>query len=355
VTLSSASPAGMLASAHSFDIADPRWLRFLEARADAHPFHHPAWTQLLCDCYGYRSFALALADGAGTVMAGLPIVEVDRWPGGRRWIALPFSDVCPPLLSPNVEPREFAAALADARSRAGASSLEVRAPLEDSASYPYSNAVLHTLELAADSDAVFATFHHSQVRRNVRRAERERLEVRMGQAATDLTRTFYELHVQTRRRLGVPVQPRRFFTELWARMLEPGLGWLALAYSGNRPVAGAVFLAWQRSITYKFGASDPAFWRLRPNHLLFWSAIRRGCEDGYRHFDFGRTDLADHGLRAFKDGWGTREERLVYSTLADRAPQHRDGRWLGLARGILRRSPAWACRAAGEVLYRFAA
>jgi CelD/BcsL family acetyltransferase involved in cellulose biosynthesis len=332
---------------------DARWSRFLDLRSEALPFHHPAWATLLAECYGYRPFVLGLVDGAETVVAGVPVAEI-RHLRRRRWVSLPFTDVCPPLLSERVDADRFAEMLGEARRGAGATSLELRAPLAEPAAYAYSDAVLHTLELESDPDAVFARFHHSQVRRNVRRAEREGLELRVAERESDLTETFYNLHLQTRRRLGVPVQPRRFFRKLWAHLLESGLGWLTLVYFKERPVAGAVFLAWQRSITYKFGASDPAFWRLRPNHLIFWSAIRRGCEDGYRSFDFGRTDDEDRSLRAFKDGWGTSEERLVYTVLADREPQRGAGRPLRLCRPVLRRSPAWACRAVGELLYRFA-
>jgi CelD/BcsL family acetyltransferase involved in cellulose biosynthesis len=335
------------------ELGEARWGKYVGSRPDALPFHHPAWGELLAESYGYRPFALALADANGALVAGLPVIEVRGLLGKRRWISLPFTDVCPPLLSPGAEDR-FAGALAAARAGAGVASFEVRSTLPEAVAYHRSDAVFHTLELGPDPEAVFSTFHRS-VQRNVRLARRDNVVVRLGESASDLTRTFYDLHLQTRRRLGVPVQPRRFFEGLWARLLEPGLGWLLLAYSGTEAVAGAVFLAWQRSVTYKYGASNPAFWRLRPNHLVLQTAIQRSCEDGYRRFDFGRSDVGDSGLRDFKGGWGTHEEALVYSTIAERPPAPGRGRATGVARGVLRRSPAWACRAAGELFYRYAA
>jgi lipid II:glycine glycyltransferase (peptidoglycan interpeptide bridge formation enzyme) len=71
-----------------------------------------------------------------------------------------------------------------------------------------------------------------------------------------------------------------------------------LAYADSKAVAGEVFLNWNRILTYKFSASDPAHWPSRPNHALLWHAIRRGCENGYRLFDWGK-DLDDTGLRTF--------------------------------------------------------
>ena len=121
-------------------------------------------------------------------------------------------------------------------------------------------------------------------------------------------------------------------------------------------MAAAFFLAGNGTVIYKFGASDDAAWKLRPNHLLFWHAIRAACEEGYDTFDFGRTDAGHDSLAAFKRSWGAREEALTYSALGQQSssdPGHGTaGRLLG---GLIRHSPPFVCRAAGELLYRFVA
>jgi len=214
--------------------------------------------------------------------------------------------------------------------------------------------VTHALHLGGDAEAVRRTFSKSQVQRNIKRAEREPIALRRADAAGEVVEAFYGLHLRTRRRQGVPVQPRRFFELLWSRILEPGLGFVLLAYSGPTPVAGAVFLTWGSTVTYKYGASDTAFLRFRPNHLIFWEAIRWACESGYGTFDFGRTDVANTGLREFKSGWGTREEPLCYTGVgAPTGPSsERVQRGIG---AVIRRSPPWVCEALGTAFYRFAA
>jgi hypothetical protein len=86
-----------------------------------------------------------------------------------------------------------------------------------------------------------------------------------------------------------------------------------------------------------------------------WTAIKWGCENGYHTFDFGRTDLSDEGLRAFKNGWGTREEPLVYSVITDRPPQPSSGRLKRSMAAVIQRSPTWVCRLIGELFYQYAA
>ena len=336
-------------------VSDARWESFVAANRDALAFHRSCWSELLADCYGHRPFVLAVLDG-DDVAAGIPVIEI-RARRRPRWVSLPFTDACPPLLTPSVASDAFAAALDATRSGAGIGAFEIRSAAQAAAAHRRCVAVTHTTSLSAQADILLARFHRSQVQRNIRRAEREsKLTIRHAVRARDLTKTFYGLHLQTRRRLGMPVQPRRFFEALWSHVLAPGHGWLLLAETADHtPVAGAVFLGGTPTLTYKYGASDAHYWGLRPNHLLFWHALRRACEDGYESFDWGRTDLDDGGLRTFKSGWAADESSLVYTTFADAAPRPGSGRALAAARVVLRRSPPVACRLAGELLYRYAA
>jgi hypothetical protein len=250
----------------------------------------------------------------------------------------------------------LALALANARKAARLRSFEVRAELPaGDGVHLRSDAFTHTTALSGDKDAVFASFHPSQVQRNIRRAKKEQVVVRSAEEMADLTRVFYRLHVQTRRRLGMPVQPRRFFEAIWRHLFVPGYGRLQLAYSGTRPIAGAVFLTGNNVLTYKYGASDPAFWNLRPNHLVFWTALQWASETGFTEFDWGRSDAADKSLREFKSYWAGNEKPLVYSTLANGTPKEESPRAMNIGRTVLRRSPTWVCRAAGELFYRYAA
>jgi CelD/BcsL family acetyltransferase involved in cellulose biosynthesis len=339
-----------VSEARVLELDDARWRAFVELANGALPFHHPAWAQLVADCYGLKAFAFALCDG-GDVIAGVPMIEVGRM--HPRWIALPFTDRCPPLAG-GEQLGELATALDEERRTRSLARVEVRSPLGGlPATFPIQTAaVLHRRRLDGDTDALFRSLPAS-VRRNVQAAMRHGVTVRRAETGEDLTRTFYALHVETRRRQGLPVQPRRFFEALWDRMIEPGLGSLLLAFLGPTPVAGAVFLAWRGGVTYKYGASRTAFWRLRPNDLIFWTALSSAAQDRCTDFDLGRTDADNAGLRRFKSSWAT-EERLVYSSVGApvAAPSFRPPR---LAAAVIRHSPPWVARLTGELFYRFAA
>jgi CelD/BcsL family acetyltransferase involved in cellulose biosynthesis len=276
--------------------------------------------------------------------------------GRRKWVALPFTDYCPPVVSDSANLSEVAVALDAARREKCIPRFEVRAGLDIAESYAPVVAVRHTLELNSQPEVVFRTFNRSQTQRNIRKAQREGVvALRRGTSMQDLTRVYFDLHLETRRRQGVPTQPRRFFEHLWRELLEPGHGFLLLASADGRPIAGGVFLTWKDTVVYKFGASSSRFWSLRPNNLLFWEAIRWSCEQGFRVFDFGRTDLANRGLRNFKDNWGTQESPLRYSVISDAAPKSLGPTLPRPVSAVIRMSPTWLSRMLGELLYRVAA
>lgn len=338
------------------ELTDPRWASFVAGHPKAMPFHHPDWARLVAGCYGFRAFALALTDMTGTIRAGLPVVEVRHFPSGPKWVSLPYTDYCPPLASAGQEQEELASALQQASSTASVRRIEVRGPLAGG-SATGATAFRHVLALSRDPAEVYARFHRSQVQRNIRRAEREGLTVRTATRPEDLIGTFYRLHLRTRRRQGVPVQPRRFFRLLWEHAISTGLGSVLIVEASGQPIAAGVFLAWNGTVVYKFGASDASTWSLRPNHLLFWHAIRAACEQEYRWCDFGRTDAGQAGLRNFKLSWGAVEEPLVYRALGGKpAPASAgDGMATRVLGPVIRHGPLLLCRAFGETLYRYVA
>ncbi len=336
---------------------DQAWLDFVANDPGVCPFHHPAWAQLIAECYRFRAFGLALTDAGGRLIAGVPVVEKRGLLGGRRWISLPFTDVCPPLVGGDCRLQARLEVEIDAAMQeAGVGRVELRAtPASDSA-FAFDAGIRHTLQLNHDPETVYSRFKPKQVRHAIRYAERSGVTVSQAEREEELSRVFYTLQTATRRRLGVPVQPRRYFSLFWRRIVEPGLGFVLVARIRERPIAAAVFLAWKGTVVYKYSASDATAWSLRPNNAVLWHAIRWACENGYSTFEFGRTDRANEGLSAFKRGWGTEEASLAYAAIGQvAAGPPGAGRVSGLARGVIRRSPSLVCRAVGEMLYRYAA
>jgi CelD/BcsL family acetyltransferase involved in cellulose biosynthesis len=338
---------------HSIDpIADPRWLTFVEGNPTAEIFHHPLWLELLRSQYGYELQARCVADGGG-IEAGVPIARIDSRLTGRRLVSLPFSDICSPALAPGADPAAMdvlGRALVEESASSGLD-LTVHGPLPHAPdAFVQHRFYRHLLSLAGDPAEVERRYSKSQVRRGIKKAKREglRWERRTDAAALD---AFYALHLGTRRRLGVPTQPKRFIRR-FEGLFAAGLGFVGLILDGGRPIAAAVFLTHNGTVTYKYGASDARALGKRPNNLLFSEAIRWACAAGFQTLDFGRTDLDNEGLRSFKRSWGASEVELSYTYLTESEPRPDQGARDRVVAATIRRSPAIVGRLAGEALYR---
>jgi CelD/BcsL family acetyltransferase involved in cellulose biosynthesis len=336
-------------------LEDSAWRRFVAAQPMATCFHQPEWARTIADSYRYPAFVVAHRDASGDIVSGLPLVEVRGPSGRRRWVCLPFSDECAPLAVPG-HSAETIVRQADAlRRQRGVAELQVRSDLGHGVGSAELVAVTHTAALRAPRDGEPALPRtRASVRRHVATARRSGVQVRFAESAEDLVQTYYRLHVETRRRQGVPVQPRRYFQLLWDRMILPGRGFVVLADADGRAVAGGVYLLGGATVTYKYGASDPASWALRPNHAVMSTAIAWATDHGYSSFDFGRTDLDNVGLRQFKESWGAVERPLRYTAFSRHVGYDRGRRATQVLSPVIRHCPAFVCRGLGEVLYRYA-
>lgn len=331
-------------------VADPRWAEFLARCPEALIFHDPAWLGLLRDQYGYELSAWCVVHD-GEVVAGLPVARVQSRLTGKRLVAVPFCDLCGPLTAEGAGPGAAEALRSEITSQriAAGLDLEIHEEVAGLAGARESRRFLHhAVALSADADEVEKRFARS---RNAHKAQRLglRVEHRTDRDALD---AFYRLHLDTRRHQGVPIQPKRFIRR-FGELFERGLGFVSLVgREGEPPASAAVFLVYNGTLTYKYGASDRTRLAERPNNLLFLESIRWACREGLDTLDLGRTDLSNQGLRDFKLSWGASERDLAYTFLSDRALEPASAGTPGAVRAVLRRSPPLVTRLVGEALYR---
>ena len=333
-------------------LQDPRWVELLHSSADGGPFHHPRWLELLHAQYGYGVRAVCVTETDGRLAAGLPFALVHSRLTGTRLVALPFSDLCVPVVSRTASEwgLEALARAIEGEQRRTALDFEIRAPLPGlSGAQP--GQVFHHHVLALGNDAAKVECSKSQIRRGIKKARREGVEVVFAGDSSALNE-FFRLHVRTRRRQGVPTQPKRFI-ERFSTLFEGGLGEVALARWQGATIAAAVFLSFNGTVVYKYGASDRRHLDKRPNNLLFAEAITRACAAGAHTFDFGRTDLDNEGLAAFKRAWGAEERQVAYVRLRNSVAESRDSGGVPVAvQRLIWHSPPVVGRLIGAALYR---
>jgi hypothetical protein len=336
-------------------LEDPGWDAKLRSNSSSSFFHSAAWAKVLHSTYAYAPVYFILSE-SGRIRALLPLMEVNSWLTGRRGVSLPFTDDCQPLCFGAASFRcVFQETMRYAKARDW-KYVECRGGKEFLADAPASTSFYgHRLSLADKEEVLFANIDGA-VRRAIRKAEKSGVTVEFCQSL-DAVRIFYALQCKTRRKHGLPPQPFRFFRNIHNHILSQNRGFVVLARYQQVPVAAAVFFHWEKKAIYKYGASDETFQHLRANNLVMWKAIKWYAQHGFEELDFGRTSLANDGLRRFKLGWGTQEHRIEYVrydrrasgfvTVKDEAS--------GWHNRVFHTLPGFVSRQIGAVLYKHVA
>jgi hypothetical protein len=332
-------------------IYGPGWDHVVALHRDAGCFHTSGWAKVLYETYNHRPFYLQFSCGR-RLAALIPLMEVRSPFTGGRGVCLPFSDACEPLVfDPEAVGlvRDRLVRLAQERRWRY---LEVRGgksfPLARTSATKFYG---HTLDLRSGVEELSSRFA-SPVRRAIRKAERNGVSAVVShsrQAVAD----FYRLHVQTRRRHGLPPQSTSFFQNIYEYIIKPGVGFTVLAQCGSRPIAAAIFFRFGKNALYKYGASDKKFQELRAKNLVMWQGIQFLAHSGAEKLYFGRTECENDGLRRFKLSWGTAEETIDYfrvdpSGRQSLAPARHKA---GFHKKIFARLPFAFNRLAGSMIY----
>lgn len=344
------------------------WEDFLAQYPEATPFHSSAWARVLHRTYGHRSFHLRIVpENSPSVPSSsrpsslIPLGEVRSRCTGCRGVGLPFADLAPPLLLPGYDARSCQDALIHLARQRNWDWLELRGVSREMLPDPSAPPAFlgHRLDLTPGLGILFEQLAGS-VRRALRKAAASGLTFRVSRDREGI-RQYMQLHALTRRRHGLPPQPRAFFENLQEECLSKAdMGFVALAEGQGRAVAAAVFLRLGRQAVYKFGASDERNWDCRPNQFVMWEAIRHLAESGARSLHFGRTTPGQEGLLRYKRSWGAMESPIHYLRWWKKtglwqpvAPAAAPGlsRSASLRSAFFRSLPAPLTRLAGRALY----
>jgi hypothetical protein len=292
-------------------VRDPRWDKFVEK----HPFgwitHLSGWKEVLENSFPHmKGYYLALLDNEkDDIKAAFPLFEVKSWLTGKRLVSLPFATLCDPLISTHDDMEELLDAAINLSKELRTTYIEVRtfrsAPLIYNDRLANHNFYKHHyLSLEREPEELKKSFHRTCIRKRIQRALNSNLNLKVGNNKSDLL-CFYQLYVQTRKRLCLPPVPYRFFEQLWEIFYPAKKITLLLAEQKEKKIAGLMLFRFNNMFSAEFLTSDHTFREVSPDHFLYWEAINLAYSEGFKIFSFGRTSSFNKTLMDFKNRWGT--------------------------------------------------
>jgi len=292
---------------------DHRWEALATSiSASPTPVYHPDWLKVLEEIYSYKPAHLACEDTDGQLVGILPLFYRRGWRSGRS-----FTSVFTGVLAHNDQSRIalLQAAIERTRTHTGVQ-LHLRImshPLDALVDGVVGVPAYQTFLLALPERAELLPLN-SSLKRAINKASKEGVKVRPAETERDLW-AWYELYVETMRKLSVWPKPYRLFELAWKRLHSQGIVRLLLAErieAGQvKLLSGFFYLMWGQTISMTTVGWRQEEQALRPNDILHWQAIQDACTAGFRWYDFGDVELENEGLARYKSKWGA-EAKMVY-------------------------------------------
>jgi len=276
------------------------WDAYVLSHPEATLAHASQWKWIIEKTYGHKSFH-AMAVDRGEVVGLVPLIGIKSLFFGKSLSSMPFLDYGGILAS---DEEVFQFLLGYVRKILKTEKLnfsEMRSLPEKGQQYSqwksWEQKVTFLLNLDENSEIVWKSFN-AKVRNQVRKSEKSGIVVRF--AGKERLPDFYSVFAQNMRFLGSPVHSRTFFENILDEFR--GQAELALASLNDEVIGGAVVLYFKDTALVPWASSLRKYIKNCPNNGIYWSIIKKCCENGYKTFDFGRSSIGE-GTYRFKKSW----------------------------------------------------
>jgi FemAB-related protein (PEP-CTERM system-associated) len=281
------------------------WDTFVLTHPLATHYHLSGWGEIIERVYRYPGLYFSAWD-EDRLTGIVPMVLLGGLLRRKSFVSMPYLDYGGICADTPAIGHELSVAITHAMTARQVGLLDLRhrmkmpLPLNT-----YGDKVTMVLPLTSDAERMWKTFG-GKLRNQIRKAEKERLQTQW--TGLEGVADFYSVYVHNMRDLGSPPHSLAFFQCLLQTFPEAQI---LLVRRDRQVIGGGLCLAFQDTMLVPWASSLREYFRLCPNNLLYWEAIRTACARGLQCFDFGRSSRGS-GTYNFKKQWGALEEPLYW-------------------------------------------
>ncbi|MCX9084520.1 MAG: GNAT family N-acetyltransferase [Candidatus Methanoperedens sp.] len=323
-------------------------------------WHSLEWKQILEKEYSYKPFYL-LAKENDTVCGVLPLFQIKSMVTGNRLVSLPFSYYCGIVTSSVDVQIKLVNEAQELANKLNCNYLELKMqkPLQEDVilktrlletTYYYTS----ILKLYEDSNENWKKLDTRRTRWAINKAKRSGVEIKTETDINDL-KIFYNLKVKTRRKHGSPTHSLKFFKSIMEKFKREDLVKLWVAVHDKQIISALIFYTFKDTVMPAYIAADEKYNSFMPSNLLYWNAIEWGCNNGYKYFDFGRTEPNNEDLLKFKTKWGCDNYKIpyyYYPIVPNLMSKNRDSTKAGIITGVWKKLPVPILKILGPKLIK---
>jgi len=275
----------------------PAWSDYVAGQPQATIAHHIGWRQVMSRGLKHKPIYL-IAEENGRLGGLFPMFLITTWWRTKLMVSIPWLDYGGALADSDQIARKLIERAGELARDNRVEFVELRSIDKLSDQLPTrSGKVTFKLTLESDPEPLWKQFD-AKLRNQIRKAEKSHLTTHFG--GVELLPEFYRVFAWKMHQLGTPVWGYDFFKLMFDYL--PDAVELAVVRLEDTTVAAGLVLKSSEELYVPSAAAFSKYLKLCPNHALYWSVIKRGCEQNYRRFDFGRSTVDSNTYR-FKKQW----------------------------------------------------
>jgi lipid II:glycine glycyltransferase (peptidoglycan interpeptide bridge formation enzyme) len=287
---------------------DKNWDEFVSTHSSL-IFHTSLWGKVLKDGYGCEMRYFALEDN-GNLLLAMPGMLVGNRLFRMFYSLIPYGgfigkkEFIPEFLK--LLEREARQEKID---RIKIVDLEIK-QREELPDFECLESYRHILELKEKSLDQIWEEYKPNLKRTIKKALESNLSFERIKDRKEVE-TFYGLYLESmKRNRALAKYPVALFYKIFD-LLTPDSADIFFVEYQKKPIAGIVMIYSEETAYYFHGGSSTKHLNLRPNDLLFHSAIKIAKGKGKSFFDFLGSEKSLLSLIQYKDKWGTKREDLL--------------------------------------------
>lgn len=281
------------------------WDEYVYKSDDSTFYHQIGWKNVVEKTYGHNPIYL-VAKEDGEIKGVLPLFLMKSIFFGRKLVSVPFA----PYGGVCADDRMIESMFIDEAKRIteahNAKYLELRTISKNVTSLiSKSFYVTSILELDPDPEVVWKEKLKRNKRKTISKSEKRDLTVEW----TDDVNAFYEIFSCNMRDLGSPVHSDKFFKNILYEF--PNKAKISTVRYNDKVVYAAFYLFYKDTVINTWSSALEAYRMYYPTDFGIWNVIKYSCENGYRYYDFGRSQENSTNLE-FKRRWSAETKQLHY-------------------------------------------
>jgi len=282
------------------------WNDYVSKQAAASIHHLTQWRDVLKKTYGIESFYFFAQDSHNKIVGVLPLARLKSRLFGDLLVSMPYFQRGGAIADhPLIEQKLMKAANEEA-ARLGIESIEYRDDIPREGLPVQSHKVNMILSLPDSEEALWKRFT-AKLRAQIKRPQRLMPKVLVG--GKEYLDDFYKVYTRNMRDLGSPAHSRQLVKNILDSF--PENSWLIVIRLNDKPVSAGLLLSYGDTMEIPLASTMREANPHSMNMLLYWEVLKLAVNQGYKHFDFGRSSK-NAGTYRFKQQWGARPKQLYW-------------------------------------------